>query len=60
MFERIRLVNKIFQKNQKLKNDPQNPQNQNSKKEGSSELMLKTINVQTHYVSKQNITNFKN
>ena len=53
MFRRIRLANKIFQKNQKLKNYPlKPPQNQKAKKECSSELMLKTKKFQTHYISK--------
>jgi len=51
LFRNIRLENKNL-KNLKL--PPKNPKNQKSKKECSSEIMLKTINVQTHYVSKQN------
>ena len=39
----------IFKKIKKLKNYPNN---RKSKKEWSSELMLKTKNVHTHYISK--------
>ena len=48
MFRQISIANKKIQKFQKLKNEPQNPQKPKNKKECSSELMLKTINVQTH------------
>ena len=57
MFRHIRLANKIFQKFQKLKNYPLRPlKKQKSKNECSSELMLNTKNVQTHYISKQNFS----
>jgi hypothetical protein len=51
MYRHIRLANKNIKK--KLNNNTQNPQKQKSMKECSSELMLKTTNVQTHKVSKQ-------
>ena len=56
MLRHIRLANKKIQKCQKLKNypiKPKNPKSQKSNKDYASELMLKTINVHTHEVSKQ-------
>ena len=53
MFRHIRLANKIFQKFQKLKNEPLKPKKKlkKNKQECSSELMLKTKNGQTHQIS---------
>ena len=51
MFRHIRLMNKTIKKieEKKLKNlAPETPKNKKSKKEMSSKLMLKTVNVQKH------------
>ena len=47
-----------FSKNSKTKKlPPKTPKNQKSKKECSSELMLKTKNVQTYNISKDQYSN---
>ena len=59
MFRHISLVNKKSKISKTKKLPPKPPKNQKSKKECSSELMLKTNNVQTHWVSKQKIQTFQ-
>ena len=55
MIRHLRLAKKNFQKNSKTKKlPPKTPQNQKSKKECSSKLMLKTKNVQTLRLEKNN------
>ena len=53
MIRHLRLAKNNFQKIQKLKYYPLKPPKTKNQRECSSELLLKTINVQTHWVSKQ-------
>ena len=48
MFRQIRLANKQIKNSRTKKLRNKTPNNQKSKTEYSSELMLKTINVQTY------------
>ena len=59
MVRQIRLVKNNFQKNQNIRNDPLKLSKTKSKK-CSGDLMLKTKNIQTQQIDKQeNLKNLK-